>query len=67
MGKIKNISSGDRRKISVTFLLYDYQGNQIGTAIDMNPMLKSGTVWNFTAQVQNAKVTDFELAEINYQ
>ncbi|WP_281246824.1 FxLYD domain-containing protein [Pelosinus propionicus] len=62
---MKNISSGDRRKISVTFLLY--QGKQIGTAININPMLKSGTVWNFTAQVQNAKVSNFELAEINYQ
>lgn len=67
IGKIKNISSGDRRKISVRFLLYDYQENQIGTAIDINPMLKPGTVWSFTAQVQNAKVTNFELAEINYQ
>ncbi|WP_371375519.1 PsbP-related protein [Sporomusa aerivorans] len=67
IGKIRNISGGDRRKISVTFLLYDYKGNQIGTAIDINPMLKSGTVWSFTAQVQNAKVTNFELAEINYQ
>ncbi len=67
IGKIKNISSGDHRKISVRFLLYDYQGNQIDTAIDINPMLKAGTVWSFTAQVQNAKVTDFELAEINYQ
>lgn len=67
IGKIKNISNGERRKISVTFLLYDYQGNQIGTAIDINPMLKTGNVWSFTAQVQNAKVTNFEFAEMKYQ
>lgn len=67
IGKIKNISSEDRRKISLRFVLYDYKGNQIGTTIDINPILKSGNTWSFTAQIQNPKVTDYSFAEINYQ
>ncbi len=67
IGKIKNISTGERRKISISFLLYDYQGNQIGTTVDITPILKEGIVWSFKAPVHDAKVTDYELGEINYQ
>lgn len=67
IGNIKNISNEERRKISIRFILYDYQGNQIGTTIDVNPILKSGNTWSFKAQIQNAKVTDYAFTEINYQ
>lgn len=48
-GKLKNISSKEFSYVSVTFALYDKDGNQIETAFDNINYLQPGSTWNFDA------------------
>ena len=48
-GKLKNISSKEFTYVSVTFAIYDKDGNQIETALDNMNYLQSGSTWTFDA------------------
>ena len=50
-GKLKNTSGKEFLYISVTFAIYDKDGNQIETAIDNMNYLQSGSTWSFDAQM----------------
>jgi hypothetical protein len=64
VGKIKNISNREQFP-TITFALYDSQGNQIGTASDSLMSLKDGNTWSFKASVNNPRVTDYEFSGID--
>ena len=64
VGKIKNISNREQIP-TITFALYDSQGNQIGTASDSLMSFKGGNTWSFKASVNNARVTDYEFSGID--
>ncbi len=48
-GKLKNTSSKEFSYVSVTFAIYDEEGNQIETALDNMNYLQAGSVWSFNA------------------
>lgn len=48
-GEMKNTSSEDIDYVSVTFTLFDSEGNVIGSAYDNLNNLKSGQVWKYSA------------------
>ena len=48
-GKLKNTSSVEFSYVSVTFAIYDKEGNQIETALDNMNYLQAGSTWNFDA------------------
>ena len=48
-GQIKNTSSTTYDYVSVTYSLYDNNGNLIGTALDNMNYLGPGEVWSFEA------------------
>lgn len=49
-GKLKNTSSREFSYVSVTFAIYDVDGNQITTALDNVNYLQPGNTWSFNAQ-----------------
>ena len=48
-GKLKNTSSIKFSYVSVTFAIYDKDGNQIETALDNMNYLQPGNTWTFDA------------------
>ena len=50
-GKLKNTTSREFSYVSVTFAIYDAEGNQIETALDNMNYLQAGSIWNFNACV----------------
>ena len=48
-GKLTNISNKAFSYISVTFAIFDENGNQIETALDNMNYLQAGNSWMFTA------------------
>ena len=48
-GKLKNTSRSEFSYVSVTFAIYDEDGNQIETALDNMNYLQAGSVWTFNA------------------
>jgi len=65
VGSFKNISSVELDYISVSFRLYDKDGNQVGNAIDGVDDLLPGKTWNYKACIWENEASYFELAEIN--
>lgn len=63
VGKIKNISNREQIP-TIVFTLFDYKGNQIGTATASLMSFQAGNTWSFQASVNNAKVTDYEFLKI---
>lgn len=49
-GKLKNTSSKQFSYVSITFALFDANGNQIETAMDNMNYLQAGSVWSFDAK-----------------
>lgn len=49
-GKLKNTSIREFSYVSVTFAIYDVEGNQIITALDNTNYLQAGSTWSFNAQ-----------------
>ena len=50
-GKLKNTSSREFSYVSVTFAIYDENGNQIETALDNMNYLQPGSTWTFNASM----------------
>lgn len=50
-GKLKNTSNKEFSYISVTFAIYDKDGNQIETALDNMNYLQPGSTWLFDASI----------------
>lgn len=48
-GKLKNKSSREFSYVSVTFAIYDGNGNQIDTAMTNMNYLQAGNIWSFKA------------------
>ena len=48
-GKLKNITKREFSYVSVTFAVYDAEGNQLGTALDNMNYLQPGAIWSFKA------------------
>lgn len=48
-GVAKNVSGKQLSYVSITFTLFDSDGNQIGIAIDNTANLTNGTTWKFSA------------------
>ena len=50
-GKLKNTTNREFVYVSVTFAIFDADGNQIETALDNMNYLQPGSVWNFNASM----------------
>jgi len=64
VGKIKNISNREQFP-TVTFALFDYQGNQIGNATASLMSFSTGNIWKFKTSINNARVTDYKFSGID--
>jgi len=64
VGSFKNISSVELDHVSVSFRLYDEDGNQIGNTVVWVDDLLPGKTWKYETYISN-EVSYFELAEIN--
>lgn len=65
-GEIKNNTNKKYSYVSVTFILYDEDGSQIGTAIDSIFDLEPNGTWKFKATtLEYDKVSSFKLSEIS--
>jgi len=64
VGSFKNISSVELDHVSVSFRLYDEDGNQIGNTVVWVDDLLPGKTWKYETHISN-EVSYFELAEIN--
>lgn len=67
-GKLKNKSSNDFSYVSVTFAIYDAEGNQIETALDNINYLQAGSVWSFNASMfgwTDVEPISCKLVEVN--
>ena len=62
-GTIKNNTDQDKSYVQVTFILYDAEGNQIGSAMDNINNLKAGGTWKFKAMGME-EAASYELGEI---
>ena len=65
-GTIKNNTSRDYSYVSVTFSIYDAQGNNLGTVIDNMNNLGAGETWRFSASLlyTDTKPVSYKLKEI---
>ena len=63
-GVVKNISN-KTYSATITFTLYDGQGNQLGTADASIQDLKPGSTWKFQA-ISNSNTATFNLKGISY-
>ncbi len=66
-GKLKNTSSKEFTYVSVTFAIYDSNGNQIETALDNMNYLQPGSTWQFNATMlgwTDVKPKSFKLVEV---
>ena len=50
-GKLKNTSKKEFSYVSVTFAIYDEEGNQMETALDNMNYLQPGEIWSFEANM----------------
>ena len=50
-GKLKNTSRREFSYVSVSFAIYDENGNQLETALDNMNYFQSGSTWAFNAQM----------------
>lgn len=67
-GKLKNTSKREFSYVSVTFAIYDQEGNQIETALDNMNYLQAGSIWSFTATMigwTDEEPKSCKLVEIN--
>ena len=64
-GTIINNTNIDKEYVEITFILYDKDGNIIGTALDNTNNLKSNDIWNFEANIIEDEVSSFELKEVS--
>lgn len=64
-GTIINNTNIDKEYVEITFILYDKDGNIIGTALDTTNNLKSNDIWNFEANIIEDNVSSFELKEVS--
>lgn len=64
-GTIINNTNTDKEYVEITFILYDKDGNIIGTALDNTNNLKSNDIWNFEANIIEDNVSSFELKEVS--
>lgn len=68
-GVIKNNSFGLYDYVQVEFVVYDENGNNLGTALDNMNNLGAGETWRFNASLfsfPNARPASFKLVEITY-
>ena len=67
-GIIKNNTDRDKGFIDITFILYDKDGNNIGSAYASGESLKAGGNWKFSAscfsEVDSEEIADFELDSV---
>lgn len=64
-GKLKNESQESYSYVSVSFSLYDAQGNKIGVALDNTSDIGPGETWAFEALIVNPeKVASYKLDRI---
>ena len=67
-GKLKNTTKKEFSYVSVTFAIYDADGNQIDTAMDSMNYLQSNAVWSFTAEMfgwSDVEPKSCKLVEVN--
>ncbi len=67
-GKLKNISKSEFNYVSVTFALYDEEGNQLDTALDSTNYLQVGDTWSFNADIigwVDVEPVSFKVVEVN--
>lgn len=69
-GIVKNNTDDEMTLVSISFNLYDKDGNLLGTAIDSITSLKAGGTWKFKAMSlltsdQLKEVTKWELEEVS--
>lgn len=65
VGTIENTRDKKISYISVKFILYDANGNQVGTASDSTTDLGAGATWSFKAAVFEKEAVDFKIEEIS--
>lgn len=63
-GIIRNTSAKAFSHVSISFTLYDSEGNQVGTAFTSIDNLAEGNTWKFEAGVIYDSATQFRLADI---
>lgn len=64
IGRIENPTDKDIEFVSVSFEIYDSEGNQIEETSDSINKLKSGKTWKFKASVLSEEAARFELNDI---
>lgn len=67
-GKLKNISSREFTYVSVTFAIFDENGNQLETALDTMNHLQAGETWQFNATMlgfTDSYPESYKLVEVN--
>ena len=67
-GKLKNTTNKEFSYVSVTFALYDADGNQIETALDNMNYLQAGATWSFKATVigwTDVEPKSYKLVEVS--
>lgn len=67
-GSIKNNTNQTYRYVEVTFLLYDADGNQLGTATTNVTDIEPNAIWKFKAMDNTSypeKVASYKLLEIS--
>lgn len=68
-GILKNNTNTDKEYIQISFILYDEDGNNVGTAWANAEQLKAGGNWKFNASGmstdENTEVTSFELDSVD--
>lgn len=64
VGKIKNEGTKAVSYAHITFIVYDAEGNQIGTALDNINNLEAGATWAFSAMVLQDNAANVKLGDI---
>ena len=65
VGSFKNTASVELDSVTLSFRLYDKDGNQIGEAGTVIDNLLPGKTWKYTARIWENEASYFEFAEIN--
>ena len=66
-GTFKNVSGEDFSYVSVEYIIYDAQGNNLGTAYDNINNLQNGDTWNFNASYigwTDVEAVSYKLVEV---
>ena len=67
-GKLKNTSGQEFSYVSVTFAIYDAEGNQIETALDNMNYLQPNSTWAFDASMlgwSDVRPHSYKLVEVS--